>query len=193
MEWDDLSLGRILARRPKNAPENPINRKALQTLKGKKNLVGAEIGVSAGDNAFDMLVKLDIEKLYLIDPYEKFLQWSQEIQNVHWDTAHSLLKVFDDKTTWIREPSNKAFSLIADGELDFVYLDGAHNIGAVKEDIKLYWPKVKIGGLFCGDNLEFKPVFEAVTLFKNTRKEKFCFDYNLDVKSLDWWFIKERD
>ena len=41
-------------------------RPALETLKGKSNLVGAEIGVLGGDNAEDILKNLDIKKLYLI-------------------------------------------------------------------------------------------------------------------------------
>jgi len=47
----------------------------LSSLRNKKNgggLVGIEIGVSGGDHAISLLESLDIERLYLIDPYENY-------------------------------------------------------------------------------------------------------------------------
>ena len=37
-----------------------------------------------------------------------------------------------------------------DGSLDFVYIDGLHDFGSVKQDIAAWWPKVKVGGFIGG-------------------------------------------
>ena len=41
-------------------------------LKGKKDLIGVEIGVFEADHALSLLENLDIKKLYLVDPYEMY-------------------------------------------------------------------------------------------------------------------------
>jgi len=39
---------------------------------------------------------------------------------------------------------------VEDGSLDFVYIDGLHDYGSVKQDIAAWWPKVKVGGFIGG-------------------------------------------
>merc|ERR1740121_2632618 len=46
--------------------------------------------------------------------------------------------------------SAMAASTVADGELDFVYLDARHDLAGVVLDIQAWWPKVKVGGVFAG-------------------------------------------
>src|SRR3990167_8794531 len=41
-------------------------------LSGKKDLIGAEIGVYKGEHAVSLLKNLTIERLYLIDPYSDY-------------------------------------------------------------------------------------------------------------------------
>lgn len=185
------TLSEILEVRQINRPKNRVNRRSLQTLRTKKNLVGVEIGVSSGDNAFDMLVKLDIDTLYLVDPYKGFRQWSQEKLDEHHELARGLLENFKYKLIWLRMPSTEAVLEIED-ELDFVYIDGDHSFGGVQKDINLYCPKIKNNGLLCGDNLEVTSVRTAVHEFSKTRKEQLYSSQNIDVNSIDWWFIKER-
>jgi predicted O-methyltransferase YrrM len=43
---------------------------------------------------------------------------------------------------------------IADGIIDLVFIDGDHRYSAVAEDIKRWWPKVKLGGIMCGDDCD---------------------------------------
>jgi len=188
--YDNLTVAEILLKRVINQPHNPLNRKSLQTLKGKKNLVGAEIGVSVGDNAFDMCVKLDIDRLYLIDPYIEFLQWSQGKLDEHLSIAKSLLDNFKYKTIWLRKKSAEAADDINDGELDFVYIDGDHSTDGTFSDCELYWPKVKKGGLFCGDNMEHGPNVQALVKFAEKYKQHFETDSNIDCQTIDWWTIK---
>jgi len=46
--------------------------------------------------------------------------------------------------------SAAAAAKIADGELDFVYLDARHDFVGVSADIHAWWPKVRLGGVFAG-------------------------------------------
>ena len=137
--YSDLTLEEILEKREINNPKNPINRASLRTLKDKKNLIGAEIGVSTGDNAFDMFIKLDIKKLYLIDPYTPFQGFTQVALNRHKQIAHDLLSKFDERIVWLEKPSVDAVEDIKDKELDFIYIDGNHNYKSVVNDITRLW------------------------------------------------------
>jgi len=49
-----------------------------------------------------------------------------------------------------RMRSTDAATLFADDSLSFVFIDGAHIYESVKEDIKVWYPKVKVGSLFGG-------------------------------------------
>lgn len=49
-----------------------------------------------------------------------------------------------------RVRSPEAATAFADGSLDFVFIDGAHEREAVERDIQGWWPKVKPGGLMAG-------------------------------------------
>jgi hypothetical protein len=57
---------------------------------------------------------------------------------------------FGGKVTLVRDHSSNAVSRFADNSVDVVYLDARHDYSSVTEDIKLYWPKVKPGGLLAG-------------------------------------------
>lgn len=52
--------------------------------------------------------------------------------------------------------SKEAAEHIPDGSLDFCFVDGNHAYKYVKEDIRLYLPKVKKGGLFGGHDIDLK-------------------------------------
>ena len=43
-------------------------------------------------------------------------------------------------------------SFFENGSLDFVYIDADHTQDAVKEDLRVWWPKVSRGGCLCGDD-----------------------------------------
>ena len=175
-----------------------INRASIYTLRNKKELIGAEIGVSSGDNAFNMLNELDIRKLYLIDPYKEYLHFTQKILNKHKETAHKILSEFEDKIVWLEKESILAAKDIKDNELDFVYIDGDHEYPSVINDIEHYYQKVKIGGLFAGDNFELNDVRLAVLEFYTfnspllikENKLKLYYGRNKDTNSIDWWLYE---
>ena len=68
--------------------------------------------------------------------------------------------VFDEKmknyknVTKIRKLSSEAYVEFEDESLDAVYIDGNHKYDNVVSDIKLYWPKVKWGGIIAGHDYD---------------------------------------
>ena len=171
-----------------------LNRPSLDTLRGKKELVGAEIGVCNGLNALNILENLDIKNLYLIDPYRLYSdqtnigQNGTEEKNKEFKThAHKLLdKKYSDKIVWLEKLSEDAINDIEE-DLDFVYIDGNHMYDYVLNDIKLYSEKVKDGGLVAGHDFDFQHVIKAVYDFAENNNKTVESGLCKDV-SKDWWY-----
>ena len=45
-----------------------------------------------------------------------------------------------------------AAASVADGSLDLIYLDTGHMYTDASADIEAWWPKLRVGGLFTGDD-----------------------------------------
>jgi len=158
-------------------------------LKGN-NLIGAEIGVYRGKHAKSMLDTEKIKKLYLIDPYEKYSETNdlKDLKETR-EKAYNLLK--DEEVEFIYKKSEEVIKDIPD-DLDFIYIDGAHDYDNIKKDIENYWNKVKVGGIFGGHDFgktwkeeDKNGVLKAVMEFVNKYGLKLYVEYR------DWWVIKE--
>jgi len=161
-----------------------LNRPSLQNLVGKKDLVGAEIGVLYGDNSIDILKKLDIEKIYLIDKNLK--------------VSKKNLQEYGDKIIWLQGFSEKMAEKIPDKSLDFAYVDGGHKEPQVLKDLHAYYPKIKPGGLICGhDYMKEKKlgVYQAVNEFFKDKEifSGICLDSKRVGRRphIDWWVWKD--
>jgi len=83
----------------------------------------------------------------------------------------------DGRVKIIREASVQAATFFEDETFDFVYIDADHTYEGVSEDIRAWYPKVKVGGIIGGhdyveatsnDGLEFG-VIKAVTEFREEK------------------------
>lgn len=141
-------------------------RPSLQQLIGKKGLVGCEIGVQTGKNAEYMLNTLNIKRLYLIDPYEAYIDCGKGRKDgtitSYKASAMGRMRIFGKKVIWIFKKSSEAYIDIPDLVLDFLYVDGLHNYEGVCLDLELYEPKVKVGGLIAGHDYNLRGVKKAV-------------------------------
>lgn len=155
----------------------------------KKDLVGAEIGTWTGENAEGFLKKLDIKKIYLIDPYidEEYFEKGEfgeiPLNNAENDAFTRLVR-WDEKIEWIKKPSDDAVEKIKE-KLDFVYIDGNHRYDFVKRDIENYWKLIKVGGVLGGHDIEMISVAKAVTEFSHNN------EIDLHIKNGDWWVYKK--
>ena len=170
-------------------------RNELPSLLNKKGLVGVgvEVGVLTGDYSKHLLTFWKGKKLFMVDTWRKmpgrFAKIptstnpaeveADELRNQLNNMAEAARNVykFDSRAVLIRETSIQAANLFPDGCLDFVYLDADHSYQAVMNDIQVWWPKVKAGGILCGDDYidgatEFGVfgVKQAVTEFSESLK-----------------------
>ena len=166
-------------------------------IKGKK-LVGVEIGVYKAQHAESLLKHLDIERIYLVDPYDMYQDYGEGRKHYGVDQdplelarkeAKQRLLPYADKIVWIHKLSAAAAAEIPNG-LDFVYIDGNHAEEFVREDINNYYSKVRPGGILGGHDFyngfcrEHDGVVNAVTQF--TVKHSLP----LQVELPDWWLTK---
>ena len=119
---------------------------------------GAEIGTKTGIYSEYILTIWQGRKLYSIDP------WIEFPKDVYIDTANvnlvaqekfykqtcNRLKKFTLRSQIFRTTSAKAARQFDTGQLDFVYIDAQHHYEAVKQDLMLWYPKVKKGGILSG-------------------------------------------
>ena len=43
-----------------------------------------------------------------------------------------------------------------DGSFDWIYLDATHTYSAARDDLRVWWPKLRVGGLMSGHDYQFQ-------------------------------------
>lgn len=119
---------------------------------------GVEVGVWIGTSSRLLLNLPSIEKLYLVDPwltYPEVTKTQEEIDSyaryVIQTTAH-----FRERVEIFRTWSLQGAMLVPEN-LDFVYLDGAHDYYNVRNDIMAWRFHVGKKGILCGDDYSYEP------------------------------------
>ena len=121
-------------------------------FKGK--LIGAEIGVSQGTHARDILMTLDC-KLFLIDIWESYYETFILNKEPHFSERFSSKQDVETKLKGfnvdiIKGDSIEVSTTFPNQFFDFVYIDANHSYESVKKDIVAWLPKVKRNGVLCG-------------------------------------------
>lgn len=145
----------------------------VDLLKDKTGvLTGVEIGCDNGDTSAHLLRNLPNLHWTGIDPYIDYIDWNSNslvnLQRVYEGLERKIMKVYPDRTTFLRMTSDDAANHIPDNSLDFVFIDGLHTYEQVKLDCHNFYPKVKKGGLFAGhDYTIIDGVHRAVNEFRD--------------------------
>ena len=139
-----------------------------------------EIGVLYGDFSQMILDIIDPGTLYLIDPYG--VNADNDIREVQDElygrnqmkTAYSTKDDYDRLRVRFAEQiknwqviaersySYNAARIFADEIIDAAYIDSCHKYKSTKEELRLYLPKLKSGGLMCGHDYNIPGVKQAV-------------------------------
>lgn len=138
--------------------------------------VGAEVGVLKGELSEQILSGWS-GHLYLVDAWrhiDGLIDITNPDHNGHLDhMAHAFMAVYKygDRATMIREKSWEAAKLFQDESLDFVYIDAGHDKQSVLRDLEAWYPKIRSGGLFIGDDyfdahFHFKDVADSETIIE---------------------------
>jgi len=118
--------------------------------------VFVEVGTHKGDFAADIMRYCSPAKLYCVDPYQSY-EGFKDAHNLEalddvFESAKNRVSAYGDKVEFLRMYSKPASERFADKSLDFTYIDGNHSYRYVLEDLEAWFPKVKEGGMLCGDD-----------------------------------------
>ena len=181
-------------------------RHQLPTLLNFLHLTGEAVEIGVRDGAYSEIILQysNLCKLHSIDPWREFSRdiyndgsnIGQAKQDESYVFTRKRLEPFFLRSGIIRKTSREAAPSFKDDSLDFVYIDANHSYEACKEDLELWWPKVKTGGVFAGHdylNAEFSQgvfgVKQAVREFARAEGQKI---YQTSEKWPTWYIIKNR-
>lgn len=175
-------------------------RETLPNLLNDLNLTGwgAEIGVWEGYFSEVILKESKLSLLFSIDAWSaQYIKdkWSQNQIDEAYKTAINRLLPFRERSICLRATSILASQLIPNESLDFVFIDALHTYDAVRQDLTIWWDKVKSGGVFSGHDFFHREnksqqdwgVIEAVEEF--AAEKSFVFQTTSE-RMASWYGIK---
>ncbi len=146
-----------------------------------------EIGVERGLNAESILKTLNVESLYLIDPYpESHIDRGRRYDMT--DAKAEMLRrlePYQARVFFINKYSNEAADDVP-SDLDFIYIDGDHSAKQVCKDLVNYWPKVRKGGVLAGHDFTGNYVSVVLEVVGFAQRHGL----ELQAEKADWWMVK---
>jgi len=133
---------------------------------GLKSFV--EVGCKEGRTTGHILANVPDSRVIAIDP------WCQQLPSAHDKTRETYEEWEFDKIerefwvnvgehrarcTMLRETSEavaKGHAFLTPGDVDLIFIDALHDYESVKQDIALWWPKVRIGGILSGHDFNHR-------------------------------------
>ena len=159
---------------------------------------GCEVGVHAGETSISLLKNLpDIKEYHAVDPWESYetytgkkyrkpghkrlKTWPAVMENFISGTKPFVEKVFMHRMT-----SVEAVYEFDDNFFDWIFIDANHDYPYIKENLEIWTPKVKVGGVVSGHdygNKKWPGIKKAVDEFVQKKK------LNIIPDCYVWWFI----
>lgn len=115
---------------------------------------GIEIGVAAGEFS-EKIIADHKTKLIGVDSYKPYTGYKDyTLPQTFQKLKDQMLKRVGSNHNFslLEGWSTQFFHIFQDESLDFVYVDGNHSYEYTLSDIEEWWPKVKKGGIMCGDD-----------------------------------------
>ena len=148
---------------------NAESRGDLITVCNKLGLTGqaAEVGVFRGHFARHNLELWHGKTYYLIDAwafrandtlYGKVSRDKNSLSAADHDVNYGIARarvlpwVENGTAVMIRRFAEAAVLMFPDAFFDFIYIDAGHEFHNVARDMELWWPKLRPGGMFAGDD-----------------------------------------
>jgi len=177
-------IGKTTGFKIKRVPySRPSTLAALEKF-GSKEIRAIEIGCAAGRNALDILQKINVSELVLIDPYDlvigEYDDYTVARLNLMQEQAKDRLSNYDDRITWVTKTSTDALRDLH-GKYDFIYVDGDHSYKHAYEDIKNYLSFLSDEFVFGGHDIMQDGVSKAICqLIKEGKIDK------VSLRDPDW-------
>ena len=162
------------------------------------DLVGAEIGVYQGSSTMTLLHNCpSIKTLHTVDAFQPYVDMmyphrpnnmtDRLIDRARLQFYHSIkFSGMEDKVCVHEMDSDIAVNEFKDQSLDFIFLDAYISEEKTMSDIELWYPKVKRGGVFAGDDWGSRFVQIAVNNFR----EKNDIHHPMSTFNDNWVWIK---
>lgn len=171
-------------------PDECSGQGLVDLLKNKTGVLnGVEIGCSIGETSAHLLSNLPNLHWTGVDPYIDFIDWNlnnmSNQQREYEALDRKIMKVYPDRTTFLRMTSDEAAYHISDDSLDFIFIDGLHTYEQVKLDCQNFYPKVKSGGLFAGHDYT---IIDGVHRAVNEFRDSIDPDITIGVTNHDVWY-----
>ena len=179
-----LLLALLIIKIPYNVDRLSFLNLILSINLDKKNFVGVEVGVLEGkysEKIMNFFKKKNKNlELWLVDPWISSDDYTEFSQKKLDDSYKKVVEKFKDNQNIkiIKDKSLAASDKFSNGSLDFVYVDGDHDYEHIKNDLNIWFKKLKKNGVLFGDDYA-RPygVHKAVS--------EFCFENKLIVKFSD--------
>lgn len=119
-------------------------------LTDRSLLHGAEIGVADGVFTRELIARVPHSTVMAVDPWRRCGTWKSWDTDWQHEQVVALATANPGRVIVTRSTSAAAASWVEDHSLDWVFIDGDHRYEAVAEDIRLWTPKVRAGGIVAG-------------------------------------------
>jgi len=157
---------------------------------------GVELGVFAGEYSEILMKRIPGLDLTGIDAWKIYKEYKDYKRNESMINAYNQAKQRSEKTGFkiMQDWSTEAVKQFADESLDFIYIDCNHDFAHVVEDLNVWSPKVKKGGIISGhDFFESKDarygVFYAVPAWCAYNQVPMLFVMKNDTVP-SWFYVK---
>ena len=193
-----------LARRP--LAERLYSRNDLGDFLNRHGLLdeGVEVGVADATYSSQIMNQWEGSCLHLVDLWDvdprnrDCSQVSTELQETRHREAKNRMNRFGDRICFHKTDSILAAQNFSDESLDFVYLDADHSLSSVQEELRVWFPKIRPGGLFAGhdfldgatDECEFG-VKSAVEAWE--AQSGYCVASTAESNFATWYVFKRPD
>ncbi len=151
--------------------------------------VGVEVGVAAGEYS-DILCKANPQmQITGVDPYLPYQGYRDYVRQTTLDgLQHKAKKLLSKYPNYhfLRELSMDAVKLFDDNSLDFVYLDGNHEMPYVAQDIEAWHKKLKPGGILAGHDWVKTKTLDGTPRGCDVKESTFAFTKANNIKP---WFV----
>ena len=141
----------------------------LCLLKGYR--MGAEIGVAGGKFTTYLCSVMPTMKMVAVDLWQVLPDrdepGSETYETWQLDRMYTVFKdhcdkFFPDRVAIKRTSTIDAAKEVADGSLDFAFIDADHSYSGASGDIAAWGPKIRQGGMLCGHDYNWPTVKRAV-------------------------------
>lgn len=147
-----------------------------------KDIVGIELGTGSAVSLCTWVQRCpNISKMYSIDSFEPFQNFlknpyndepcfigDEKVADYTELTARHNIKFSgeSDRIVLLKENSLSASKNFEDESVDFIFLDAWGNHSDIENDLNIWYPKLKHGGLFSGHDWDVEKLQEIMNSFR---------------------------